>query len=392
MKLSVLLKVAMVLFILQGFVAVAQQDEQLAFKSDFLAATRQVQIHLPKDYGKTETTYPVIYSLDGEYTKLIMNGMSDFYSFWDKIPPCIVVSIDQNYMDTTAKRFRRWLDCDYNSKSGMPEGQGLLFKKFISQELIPYVDSAYPTTSFRAIVGHSFTANYINYFLMDEEPLFQGYLVMSPYFAKGAQEALLQQIKNLKSPVFYYLAAGEHDLSRHIQSVSEFDKQVSKLENPNFIYKKFDLNGNGATHATVVSQVMPYAITHLFSSYAAIDDDEFDRLLKIQDKVRYIMERYEFIEKIYGIKLEIREDDINTVSYAISKKKQWGQLKRLGEMTLKLYPDSYMGYWILGEYEEKQGNYAAALQQYETGISKLGEDVANVADFQVDIDRMKKKL
>ena len=46
----------------------------------------------------------------------------------------------------------------------------------------------------------------------------------------------------------------------------------------------------------------------------------------------------------------------------------------------------------MGEYFEKTNDLAAALVQYEKGLSKLGEDVLNISDFQKEIDRVKSKM
>lgn len=380
------------LFLLVLSTSFAQHNIDLNFPSKVLNETRQISIHLPKSYNESDQKYPVIYSLDGEYTKYAISGAVDYYSFWDKIPECIVVSIDQNYLDTAANEYKRWLDCDYTRKTGLPEGTGISFKSFISSELIPYIDSTYRTTSFRTLVGHSFTANYVNYFILDDSPLFKGYISISPYYASNLFDTLQTKINQLESPILYFTASGERDISRHIKSVKEFDKIFSKVNQPNFVYKKFDMENNKATHATIVPIAISSAIEHVFSLYGSISREESKALLKRDDMIGYLKTRYTQIESIYGIKLKMREGDINEVSYALSKKKKWNQLKELGELVIPLYPESYMGYYILGEYEENMKNYAEALIQFEKGFDKLGSDVGNKSDFQIDIDRVKEKL
>lgn len=380
------------LFLLVSLGLSAQTDKTIEFDSKVLSEMRSITIHLPKSYQTSGKKYPVIYALDGEYTRLALNGTTDYYCFWDKIPECIVVSIDQNYMDTIEKKYQRWIDCSYSWTTGFPKGRGVDFKSFISDELIPFIDSSFRTTRFRTIVGHSFTANYVNYFLTDKEPVFTGYVAISPYYATNGLDSLKTIIDKLNTPIFYYVASGELDLSGHKTSVNEFDKLFSKIENENFIYGKFEMKDNQATHYTIFPIALPSAIEHLFSAYGAISEAEFQKLLKVEDKVAYLKQRYEQIERVYGISLSIREDDLNFVGYGISKKKQWDQLKQIAELTKEIYPESFLGYWTMGEYFEKTNDLAAALVQYEKGLSKLGEDVLNISDFQKEIDRVKSKM
>ncbi len=386
------MKILSLLFIGISLSSTAQENKSIDFDSKILSETRSINIHIPESYKTSEKSYPVIYSLDGEYTKFTLQGTVDYYSFWDKIPECIVVSIDQNYLDTVENKYKRWIDCSYSWNTGLPKNKGVIFKEFISEELIPFIDSSYRTTNFRSIVGHSFTANYVNYFLLDDNPQFTGYVAISPYYASNGLDSLQTIIEKLKTPIFYYVASGENDLSGHIKSVNEFDKQFAKIENVNFNYEMFNMKNNQATHYTIFPIALSSAIEHLFKAYSPINESDFQTILKEENKFDYLTERYLNITSIYGIKIPIREIDINTVAYAISKKKQWEQLRQIAELAISEYPASYIGYWIMGEYFEKTCDYPNAIEQYEKGFSLLGDDVLNKADFQKDIDRVKSKI
>jgi len=386
------MKTLFLLFLSISLCASAQENIELKFDSKILSESRVINIHIPASYSSSNKTYPVIYAMDGEYTKLALSGSIDYYSFWGKIPECIIVSINQNYKDTVESGSKRWRDCSYSWKTGMPDNKGVKFKDFVSKELVPSIDSIYRTSNFKVIVGHSFTANFVNYFLLDEQPIFQGYVAISPYYASNGLDSIKTIIEHLKNPIYYFVASGGNDLSGHIKSVKKFDKEFSKVKNENFNYKIVEGKDNKATHSTIFPIALPMAIEHLFSSYSSIGKSEFKQLLKEQNKVKYLYERYENIKELYGVDIEIREDDIYAVSYAISKKKQWKQLKEIGALAIDLYPNSCTGYYILGEYEEKIGHFELALTQYELGFSKLGDDILNISDFQKDIDRMKSKL
>lgn len=380
------------LLLLLSITAFGQQDQTIQFPSKFLDEKREINIHIPQSYEEGEDNYPVIYALDGEYTKLILNGTVDYYNFWDKTPECIVVSINQNYADSAKNNFKRWDDCSYSWKTGLINEKGQKFKDFITQELIPYIDAEYRTTKFRTIVGHSFTANFVNYFLFDKTPKFSAYISISPYYATNGLDSLEKRLNELKAPVFYYVAAGDKDLSGHIKSVDNFDQKFKKVDNSNFNYKKYETKKNNATHATIFPLAIPHAIEHIFSLYSPIDDQEFEKLLDVENKVEYLNQRYANIENIYGLQMPIREGDITAVADALGHQKQWDQFKEISEEIILLFPESTYGYYYLGDYYNEKKEYRLALEQYEIGYSKLSEDVLNVDDFKEPIDKMKKKL
>src|SRR5690554_6879973 len=190
------------LLLLLSITAFGQQDQTIQFPSKFLDEKREINIHIPQSYEEGDDNYPVIYALDGEYTKLTLNATVDYYNFWDKTPECIVVSINQNYADSAKNNFKRWDDCSYSWKTGLINEKGQKFKDFMIQELIPFIDAEYRTTKFRTIVGHSFTANFVNYFLFDKTPKFSAYISISPYYAINGLDSLEKRINELKAPVF----------------------------------------------------------------------------------------------------------------------------------------------------------------------------------------------
>lgn len=386
------MKTLTILFLLLFNFGFSQKNVELIINSKALDENRTVDIHIPKSYAENNSSYPVIYCLDGEYAQTIVNGTIDYYAFWKKIPECIVVSIRQNYRLTDSTSYKRWSDCGYIWKTGLLNQTGEKFKQFIENELIPKIESEYRTTPFRAIIGHSFTANYVNYFLLDSLPKFKAYISISPYYTKNMFDTLKNRLENLSEPISYFTTYGENDLTGHQKSVKGFDKIFSSIENENFNYSLYNLKGNEATHFTIFPKSLPIAIEHIFSSYNIISKREFKKLLTIENKVEYLSERYKNIEKLYGVGGKVRENDFNTVARATYKKKQWGQMKDIGDWCIKEYPNIITGYDILGLYEEKKKDYEKALYYYQKGFSLLGDDITNKEVFKKDSERVKKKI
>ena len=175
------------------------------FASSKLGETRKLKIQLPRDYEKMQNKiYPIIVVLDANYLFEPVAGNVDYFSYWEDMPESIVVGIMQG--DS------RYEDGAYDDTNFMPEDKGADFFEFIGLELLPYIDSTYRTAQFTIAVGHDFTANFINYYLFKDPPLFNGYINLSPDLAPMMLERIPERISDIQSKTFYYLATGTDDI------------------------------------------------------------------------------------------------------------------------------------------------------------------------------------
>ena len=61
-------------------------------------------------------------------------------------------------------------------------------------ELMPYIEKTYRTEKFKVAVGHGITANFINYYLFKDIPLFNAYVSLSPELAPDMQMFLTERL------------------------------------------------------------------------------------------------------------------------------------------------------------------------------------------------------
>lgn len=369
----------------------AQTTLSDSLPSNILKETRHIRVHLPKTFATNEgKTYPLILALDGEYMFYSVVGNTELLTTNGKIPEVIVVGIDQNYVDATGN-YARWNDCSYNSGTGFVQNKGKDFKKFIELELLPFLEHEYRVGQSKTICGHSLTANYINYFLLDKTHQFNAYISISPYVPEALFDSLYHSLNNCQENIFYYLSTGENDLSGHKKNIQSIHTTVfSRIDNGNFrlMYDEF----KNETHYSLVSRSLPIALKAAFRIYAPIDDAEYEQILNEQHPLDYLQKKYQSIKEIYGIDLKFREDDLNNIAWIAIEIEDWKALKNISDSTIHLYPESVYGYYNLALVYEKESNYEKALELYEQGYSKLGEDVLNKDDFYKDIRRMKIQL
>lgn len=149
--------------------------------SKILKEERSIKVLLPASYKPgSKEKYDVIYVTDGEWA---MDPFSFVYG-WAKgenfVPPAIIVSIPNKRIDKKNQRDRDFLPVHVPDPA-ISGGAGN-FLSFIKDELIPYVDSKYPTDGTNSIYGHSYGGLFVLYALLTDPQLFESYYATDPPF------------------------------------------------------------------------------------------------------------------------------------------------------------------------------------------------------------------
>lgn len=352
---------------------------QITYKtlnSSKLGESRELKIQLPRNYEENkEKTYPVLIVLDGDYLFEPVAGNVDYYSYWEDIPELIVVGINQSTS--------RDSDAAYDEQTFLPTEKGAAFFEFLGMELMKYIDDTYRTAPFRAIVGHDYTANFINYYLLKEKPLFQGYINLSPDLAPEMADRITSSLSRTTTPIWFYLATSSEDISFLKEGILGFDAKLKGIDNKNLHYT-FD-NFNEATHYTLVGNAIPRAIEQMFQEYRPISIQDYNRTL-LQTSVSghdYLVEKYANIKSLFGIDKQIRLNDFMTVYNAMEKTRNWEELNKLSKLAAKQYPKTMLATFFEARYEEETGNPRRAMKSYQKAYGQ--EPVGFITiDFMLD--------
>ena len=333
------------------------QIDYKELSSDILGETRQLKIQLPRNYeGNVDKTYPIIIVMDGDYLFEPVAGNVDYYSYWEEMPQVIVVGINQ--VDS------RNDDTYYDEASNLPSDTGASFFEFIGLELMPYLDKNYRTSTFRIAVGHDLTANFMNYYLMKDPALFQGYISLSPDIAPQMEERLTARLGAIDQKLFYYLATGTEDIGALRNSIIQLDSQIKQVNNESLQYN-FD-NFEGATHYSLVGRAIPKALEQMFSVYRPISKTEYkERLLKSDAPYDYLIDKYTTVKDLFGLDDPIRINDYVATATALEKKADWTGLANLGQLARKQYPETMLGNYYLALSLEKAGEPKKAMRTYQ---------------------------
>ena len=143
--------------------------------------TRKVTVVLPDGYDKREK-YPLFVVLNA--SRLLEPTVTSFryFSRTGEVPPSIIVGIYNDEDDVTVPE-----------ETGVPFNDTAVFFEFVGQTVIPRVQSKYSTNDFRGIIGDGEAANFINYYLLKENSLFNAYISLSPNMMEKITNSIPEQ-------------------------------------------------------------------------------------------------------------------------------------------------------------------------------------------------------
>lgn len=352
-------KLIFLFIVVFSFQQITAQISYKNFESQILGESRQLKIQLPRGYDKSDKSYPIIFTFDGDYLFELAAGTVDYYAYWDDIPECIVVGVNQFS--------KRDDDTAFSELNSLPIEKGEAFFNFVGQELVPYINKTYRTEKFKVAIGHDKTANFINYFLLKEDPLFQAYIVLSPDLAPDMESFLSDRLSAIESKLFYYLATSSNDIKSLKEKTEALQVKLAAIDNKN-VLKAYD-NFDGPSHYSLPAYALPKALESIFLVFQPISKEEYQNtLLKLESSpVDYLTEKYETIEELFGIKKQISINDFRAIAATINKTEQFDYFEDLGKLARKQYPETLLGHYYLGRYYETTGRPKKAMKTYQSG-------------------------
>lgn len=182
----------MVLISISGVSAQDARVEYKEFDSKNFPFKRPYLIVTPEDYDtNVNSDYDVIYVFDSQWRSRfgLVHNLMHYGCQLEATPnedahQYIVVGVPSPYVpEHDYDRNRDFYSTPINIPlpEGMPEGYGCApqFKKFLKEELMPYIDANYRTTGHTLAVGHSLSASFI-LDALETEDMFDDYIALSP--------------------------------------------------------------------------------------------------------------------------------------------------------------------------------------------------------------------
>lgn len=359
-----------------------------SISSKVLNEERKIWVHLPRsaqNTGFAKQKYPVVYLLDGDAHFSSVVGMIEELSEINGntiCPEMIVVGITNTNRNRDLTPIHSSIDLPFVPKVlSEQSGGGDKFVEFIEKELIPYVDSKYPTAPYRTLIGHSFGGLTAINILTNHTHLFNSYIAIDPSMWWNHQKFLEETEKKLSSKklssISLFMAAANTmddtmDIVKVRRDTTAFTKHIrSILDLNDFLNKnkKSDLNYkyeyyNNDNHGSVPLIATYDGLRFIF---------KFNQLkLSVADQVNFnkavftkIEKHFDDVSKHFGYKVSVPENTVNAYAYQSLGKKDMEFAGYLFKLNVANYPQSPNVYDSLGDFYEANGDKKNAIANYE---------------------------
>jgi len=350
--------------------------------SKILNEQRRILINVPssaisQDYNKLR--YPVIYLLDGDdsHFSAVVGKVQQLSSGY-VCPEMIVVGIPntdrtRDLTPTHMDSFQ-FLDFSINTNTS---GAGEKFISFIEKELIPYIDSLYPASPYRMIIGHSFGGLTVMNTFIHHTNLFKAYVAIDPAMSWDNQK-LLKEAKTVLATKSYLgislflgiannMKIGMDTIkvkkdatisTEHIRSLFELRNflNINKQNKLKYTYKYY-YNDN---HVSIPLIAEYDALRFIFDYY-------YYNIFGVDCK--NIQNHFDNVSKQIGYHVKPPERMINTLAYLYLRSKRFDEALYLFKLNVINYPESRNVFDSIGEFYEAKGDTVNAIDSYIKSLS-----------------------
>ncbi|CAN5571060.1 hypothetical protein BH10BAC3_BH10BAC3_16770 [soil metagenome] len=275
--------------------------------SKILGEERKIGIYKPEIFPEySGMSSPIIYLFDGEaYINYFANMINMLCERFVQMPPITVVGI-QNYDNAR--------DRDFKSVDGVDK-----FMRFVSEEVIPFVEKDYKKAPYRMIVGHSSSADFAMHVFFKEPLLFNGYLLSSPDLRDDRDirlaDAALSSLTERKNTLF--MSCGIEGWAQ--ESVNRLDSLLQQKVQKGLSY-----------------QIMRYPDESHYSVFLKSYYDGFHYIFKLDPAealknpkdmtIQIFQDHYKKMQEIFGI--SIKPPETLTRQYAENFLTNWNDLDK----------------------------------------------------------------
>jgi predicted alpha/beta superfamily hydrolase len=222
-------------------------------QSEFTGIKYKLYISLPRDYPNTKTKYPIVYTLDADYSFALAHNIIEHFTDRNDLPNMLVVSIAYDGASQNMQVYRKNRIRDYTpihttnqlwggyGKIEKYSGGGKRFQLFLKNELIPFIEANYRVRSIdRTIVGHSLGGLFGAYTLFTEPGLFQRYILVSSslwYADKHIfhiEQAFSESHDTLNAKVYFCVGQWENSKKLNIFMPADQKNFVRQIKSRNY--------------------------------------------------------------------------------------------------------------------------------------------------------------
>jgi predicted alpha/beta superfamily hydrolase len=354
--------------------SVLRIGDSFQLSSKVLKEERRYWVHLPETYkpGKpSPTTYPVLYVLEGESNFQPAVAMVDFLTTYAMIPEMIVVGL------TTTDRIRDMTPTQ-NAKgphgdadpSLAHSGGAEAFERFLETELIPKIESTYPTMPYRVLAGHSLGGLLSLHAVLKNPAPFQAVIAMDPALWWDDQVVVKQAAARLSKPdprlTSIYVSTGAlpldngEDATEGRAATKAFGAILDRSASPRMRAKVQTFERDN--HQSVRFPSLYDGLLYTFEGYKIATSALIDDPSRIDAHYREISAKF-------GVEMHAPQRVMDLVSFSLLfEKKKVDEAIAVLERSAKTYPHSAAAHEHLARAYLVKGDKASAIRCYERAV------------------------
>lgn len=322
--------------------------------SHVLGEERRLLIHLPQGYEGAAICYPVVYHRYGDHlSQYYAEAFSTLEQLGTsgRIPQMILVGIDN---------IDRYRDLRPLTNDGASSGADN-YMRFLTQEVIPFVERQYRTSPYRIVVGPQAGAVFGLYALQENPDLFDAFILNNPFTSPPNTEWLFSRGSELfgsEAPLqkFVYITLGGADESEsEIADVYRLADLTVPMRDRGF---ELHLNSVVGNDDFIVPLDLDKALKTLFARYYVPDDRYFADLAAIRTF-------YADVSSDYGFDVPPAEHVMTRSADALHARGDLARTIEILEYQTTLYPNMVNAWWRLAGIAAERGEIDEAINLYE---------------------------
>ena len=393
------MKYIIVLAILLGMGACSHPDNKIVIgKTDhiyskILKENREIWVHLPRSMNNSvfsTSRYPVIYLLDGDGHFSSVTGMLEQLTEINGnmlFPEMIVVGITNTDRMRDLTPTHTQLNFAGDSSQPSTSGGGEEFISFIEKELIPHIDSLYPTSPYKVFIGHSLGGLTVMNTLIRHPQIFNAYLAIDPSMwwdrrslLKQSGSILMQNnfkgktlflgVANTMSPGLDTATVRKDTIlsNQHIRSILSLTDTLKKATGNGlrWEYKYYNEDSHGS-----VPLISEYdGLRFIFDFYNFKNANQlFDKNVSAEMAVNSVKDHYKKVSQEMGYEVGPPEEYINDLGYGFLQNKMNEKAFAFFKLNVDNYPKSGNVYDSMGDYYVAINDKGKAIDNFKKALT-----------------------
>lgn len=367
-----------------------------SLNSKILNEKRDFWVQLPENYNPNNPEkYPVAYIIDGGVHLSTVQTVQNYYS-GGYFPEMILVGISNRTnrtRDLTTSQVNKFNSTEPDEHTGGAEK----FTQFIQDELIPYIEGKYATTSYRTLIGHSYGGLFTINTLINHPHLFENYLAIDPSLDWDHQKLLNEakiklQHENYSGKSLFISLNGQLHMQNsavNIENVMQDTSDFTLFARSNIAFSNIveQNEKNGLffdwkfypkdIHGTIALPSIMDGLISIFEWYQMENTSKINSFDTPKDEIYSIIKyRAKKLKTHFGYVVSPYPAELlNMSGYMNMDMEQPEKAKMYFEQAIEYYPKSPNSYDSMADYYESQNDKQTAINYVSIAYVISGNDI-----------------